>query len=225
MQDPPGPCPEWIGTDAPLQELQARLAQRVLLRDGFSKSLRTVAGFEAGFEDGGATTFAAAVLLDAATLDVIEQHIVRLPTHMPDVPALSGFREVPALLAALDALKLRPDLAFIDGHGTAHPRRFGSACHFGVAADLPTIGVGKSLLIGTTRLELHEMRGAFTPLRDDGEQIGWLLRSKPGSDPIVISPGHRVAMASAPGLAMQFTTHHRLPEPIRLADQLATLQD
>lgn len=219
------PFPEWTGSSAPLRELQAQLAQRVLLRDGFPKTLHTIAGFDVGFEDAGATTRAAAVLLDADTLAVIDSQIVRLPTRMPYIPGLLGFRELPALLAALDALKQRPDLAFVDGHGTAHPRRFGSACHFGVVADLPTIGVGKSILIGTTRLDLHEMRGAFTSLRDGHEQIGWLLRSKPGVHPIVISPGHRVAMASAPGLAMRFTTRYRLPEPIRLADRLASRHD
>lgn len=217
--------PEWTGSAVPLRELQEQLAQRVLLRDGFPKPIRTIAGFDVGFEDGGAVTRAAAVLLDADTLTAIDHRIVRLPTRMPYVPGLLGFRELPAMLAALDALPQRPDLAFIDGHGTAHPRRFGSACHFGVAADLATIGIGKSILTGTSRLELHAMRGAFTPLRDGATQIGWLLRSKPDVHPIVVSPGHRVAMASAPGLAMQFTTRYRLPEPIRLADRLASQHD
>lgn len=222
MQDALDLFPTWIGDEAPLRDLQVQLARRVLLRDAFPKTLRTVGGFSVGLEDGSGLTRAAAVLVDAATLEVIDRQVVRLPTRMPDIPGLSGFRGVPALLAALAALKQPPDLALIDGQGIAHPRRFGSACHFGLAADLPTIGIGTSLLIGSSRLELHAIRGAFTPLRDGVEQIGWLLRSQPGVDPIVISPGHRIAMASAPGLAMQFTARERLPEPIRLAGQLAS---
>lgn len=217
--------PDWTGDTAPLRALQQTLAQQVVLRDAFTKPLRTVAGFDVGFEDGGATTRAAAVLLDADTLAVLDQQVARLPTRMPYVPGLLSFRELPALLAALARLPQAPDLAFIDGHGIAHPRRLGIAAHFGVASGLPTIGVGKKILTGDARMALHEMRGAFTPLRDGAAQIGWLLRSKPGCLPLVVSPGHRVALASAPELVMRFTTTYRLPEPTRLADRLASRRD
>jgi deoxyribonuclease V len=144
---------------------------------------------------------------------------------MPYIPGLLSYRELPAMLAALAMLGSAPDLAFIDGHGIAHPRRFGIAAHFGVATGLPSIGVAKDILIGAPRMALHEMRGAFTPLRDGPAQIGWVLRSKPGCLPLVVSPGHRVAMASAPELVMRFTRSYRLPEPIRLADHLASGHD
>lgn len=217
--------PDWTGDTAPLRALQQTLAQQVVLRDAFAKPLRTVAGFDVGFEDGGATTRAAAVLLDADTLAVLDRQVARLPTRMPYVPGLLSFRELPALLAALAQLPQAPDLAFLDGHGIAHPRRLGIAAHFGVATGLPSIGVGKTILTGEARMALHEMRGAFTPLRDGTAQIGWLLRSKPGCLPLVVSPGHRVALASAPELVMRFTTTYRLPEPTRLADRLASRRD
>ena len=215
------PFPEWQGDAAPMHALQATLATHVQLRDGFPKSPRTVAGFDVGIEDDGATTRAAAVLLDADTCVVIDQQVAHLPTRMPDIPDLLSFRELPALLAALALLKHAPDLALIDGHGIAHPRRFGIAAHFGVATGLPSIGVAGTVLVGEARMALHDMRGAFTPLRDGKQQIGWLLRSKPGSPPLVVSPGHKVAMPSAPELVMRFVTHHRLPEPTRLASRLA----
>jgi deoxyribonuclease V len=144
---------------------------------------------------------------------------------MPYVRGLLSFRELPALLEALALLSTKPDLCLIDGHGFAHPRRFGIACHFGVAADLPTIGVAERVLVGTSSTALHEMRGAFTTLRDGGEQIGWMLRSKPGCLPLVISPGHRVAMATAPEMVMRFVTSYRMPEPMRLADRIASRRD
>lgn len=214
--------PPWDGTTAALREMQDALARQVLLRDDFPSPLRTIAGFDVGFEDGGATTRAAAVLLDAATLEVIDQQVARLPTRMPYVPGLLSFRELPALLAALALLPHAPDLALIDGHGIAHPRRLGIAAHFGVATGLPSIGVAKKILVGEARLALHEMRGAFTPLRHGAEQIGWLLRSKPGCLPLVVSPGHRVSLASAPELVMRYVRGYRLPEPTRLADRLAS---
>ena len=215
----------WDGDTAGMRAQQADLAGDVVLRDGFPTPLRTIAGFDVGFEDDGATTRAAAVLLDADTLAVIDQQVARRPTAMPYIPGLLSFRELPALLDALARLPRAPDLAFIDGHGIAHPRRLGIAAHFGVATGLPAIGVAKKILVGAPRMALHDMRGAFTPLRDGATQIGWLLRSKPGCLPLVVSPGHRVAMASAPELVMRVTRGYRLPEPTRLADRLASRRD
>lgn len=215
----------WDGSVAGARALQGQLAAQVLLKDRFATPLRTVAGLDVGFEDDGATTHAAAVLMDADTLEVLDQAVARLPTAMPYVPGLLSFRELPALLAAFGALKAVPDLVFVDGQGIAHPRRLGIAAHFGVATDMPSIGVAKKVLTGSTAMVLHEMRGAFVPLRDGREQIGWLLRSKVGCLPLVVSPGHRVAMASAAELVMRFTGRYRLPEPTRLADRLASRRD
>ena len=215
----------WNHNTAELRTLQTELAAQVSLRDGFAKPLRTVAGFDVGFEDDGATTRAAAVLMDADTHAVLDRQVASLPTAMPYIPGLLGFRELPALLGALGMLGATPDLAFIDGHGIAHPRRFGNAAHFGIATGIPSIGVAKKTLVGDSRMALHDMRGAFTPLRDEGEQIGWLLRSKVGCLPLVVSPGHKVAMASAPQLVMRYVTNYRLPEPVRLADRIASRKE
>lgn len=226
--DPASPAavlPAWDGDVRGARALQDTLASRVLPRDGFARPIRTVAGCDVGFEEGGTVTHAAVVLLDADTLQPLEHHVARLPTAMPYIPGLLSFRELPALLQAFAMLSRTPDLVLVDGHGIAHPRRLGIAAHFGVATDLPSIGVAKKVLTGTTSMALHEMRGAFLPLRDGREQIGWLLRSKVGCLPLVVSPGHRVAMASAAELVMRFVTTYRLPEPTRLADRLASRRD
>lgn len=202
--------------------LQAELAQRIRRRDDFAQPLRTVAGFDAGFEDGGAIARVAVVLLDADTLQVLDERCVRAPAAMPASgdPEFLGVRALPALHEALAQLSCRPDLAFVAGHGLAHPRRLGIAAHFGVAADLPSIGVASEALLGTAA-SLHEIRGAHTPLRDHGEHVGWLLRSRPGCAPLVVSPGHRVSMTAAAQLVMRYVTDDPLPEPIRLAAGLA----
>jgi deoxyribonuclease V len=211
------------GVDA-ARVLELELARAVVLRDGFSKPLRTVAGFDVGFEDGGTVVRAAAVLLDAVTLQPLGSQIVRVATGMPEVSELPGLRMLPALLRALALLPKAPDLALVAGHGIAHPRRLGIAAHFGVASGVPTIGVATKALIGTAAA-LHQTRGAYTPLRDGREQIGWVLRSKPDRPPLIVSPGHLVAMASAAELVMRCVTRYRLPEPSRLAAQLRSRSD
>lgn len=215
---------EWDGSIAGARRLQDRLAGDVVLRDDVPETPRWLAGFDVGFEDEGATTRAAAVLLAADTLQPIAAEVVRLPTSMPYVPGLLSFRELPALVAALERLPQVPDLVFVDGQGIAHPRRLGIAAHFGVVTGLPAIGVAKNVLCGH-----HEVPGAGagerTPLIHRGEQIGWALRSKLRCNPLIVSPGHRVSMQGALDGVLRTLRGYRLPEPTRLADRLASRRD
>ncbi len=223
-EDRPEAFVSWDGNTAAARETQQRLAGRVRLEDDFGP-LRIIAGVDVGFEEGGAITRAAVVLLDAETLELLEQAVARIPTCMPYIPGLLSFRELPAVLQALDSLKLRPDLVFSDGHGIAHPRGLGIAAHLGVITGLPTIGVAKKILTGHHE-PLGEGRGALVDLLDKQERvIGTVLRSKDKVRPLIISPGNRVSLATAPGLVMRFVTRYRLPEPTRLADRLASRRD
>ncbi|MEE7546549.1 endonuclease V, partial [Xanthomonas sp. Kuri4-1] len=128
---------DWDGSVVQARRLQHALARQVVLDDAVPAEPAWLAGFDVGFEDEGRTTRAAAVLLDARTLQPLETCIARVPTSMPYVPGLLSFRELPALLQALAQLSRRPDLVFVDGQGIAHPRRLGIAAHFGVVTDLP----------------------------------------------------------------------------------------
>lgn len=220
----PGESPDGTDDHDAMRAVQSRLASEVVSRDGFARPLQLVAGFDAGFEDQGRTARAAAVLFDAATLQPIASEVARQPVPAPYVAGLLSFLELPALLAVLERLPRRPDLAFVRGHGIAHPRRLGIASHFGVVAGLPGIGVADHALAGTG-ITPHQTRGAYTALREGREQLGWLLRSQVDGLPLVVSPGHRVALASAADLVMRFVVADRLPEPLRLAALLASRRD
>ncbi|MCW4453401.1 deoxyribonuclease V [Flavobacterium sp. MXW15] len=212
---------DWDGSPAQARLLQAQLAKQVRLDEEVPAQPSLIAGFDVGFEDGGLVTRAAAVLLDARTLQPLETHVARLPTSMPYVPGLLSFRELPALVLALSQLSRRPGLVFVDGHGIAHPRRLGIAAHFGVATGLPSIGVAKKRLVGDGD-EPGPDRGDRTRLTHRGETIGWMLRSKPRCKPLFVSPGHRVSLESCADWVMRYVTRYRLPEPTRLADRLAS---
>jgi deoxyribonuclease V len=201
-------------------EIQLRLRDRLILRDDFG-DIGRVAGVDCGFEGGGSVTRAAVAVLDFPGLEAVEQSVARLPTSFPYVPGLLSFREIPAVLAALERLIDLPDLILVDGQGYAHPRRFGIASHLGVLTDLPTIGVGKTRLLGYYD-EPPEERGSWTPLRDKGEVIGAVLRTRERVNPLFISAGHRISLETAVAYVMRCTRRYRLPETTRRAHRLAS---
>ena len=218
------PFADWDGSPAAACVLQKQLAAQVRLEDDFAP-LRILAGVDVGFEEGGAVTRAAAVLLDAERLQPIAEYVARLPTSMPYVPGLLSFRELPALLAALAGLPAEPDLIVVDGHGIAHPRGLGIAAHLGVVSGRATIGVAKKILTGH-HCELGSERGDKVELLDrQNQQIGWVVRSKRKVRPLIVSPGHRVSMGRAAELVLSWDGGYRLPEPTRLADRLASRRD
>ncbi len=210
----------WPTTPREAIALQETLRGLVIARDEVGE-VRHVAGVDVGFEDGGRTTRAAVVLLGFPDLRPVEQRVARVPTAFPYVPGLLAFRELPALLAALALLDGRPDLILCDGHGRIHPRRFGLACHLGLAVELPTIGVGKSHFLGVYHPP-GEARGDWNPITDHDEVIGAIVRTRPAVQPIYVSIGHRVSLESAVAYTLRCTTRYRLPEPTRLADRLAS---
>ena len=200
---------------AEARALQNQMRDRVEERDRFG-ALRTVAGIDVSFDRGKPDLFAAVVVLDAATLEVVEVAGERQDARFPYLPGYLSFRELPAVFDAWRKLSCRPDLVICDGHGRAHPRRFGLACHLGVLLDVPSIGCAKSRLCGSYR-EPGERRGAATRLLDGSEVIGRVLRTRPGTKPIFASVGHRVSLRTAVRHLLRFAPRHRLPEPIRAA--------
>lgn len=200
--------------------LQEQLRSAVITRDQLGPVER-VAGVDVGFEDKGQTTRAAVVILSFPQLQLVEQAIARQPTRFPYVPGYLSFREIPAVLEALGKIARPPDLILCDGQGLAHPRRFGIACHLGVLTGLPTIGVAKSRLIGQHE-EPGVHKGSWTPLRDKGEIIGAVLRTRDNIRPLYISSGHRVSLQTAIDYVLRCTTRYRLPETTRWAHRLAS---
>lgn len=198
------------------RELATAIRQRPL-----RARLRLIGGVDVGFEAGGRITRAVAVLFDADTLELRASALARQPTRFPYVPGLLSFRETPAALAALQQLPERPDLLLCDGHGRAHPRRFGYACHVGLLLGLPTIGVGKTRLCGE-HAAVPEEAGAWVELRDREEIIGAVLRSRRSVRPIFVSVGHLITLPEALDQVQRCLAGRRLPEPVRAADQLAS---
>ncbi|KAI3468458.1 hypothetical protein Pfo_025121 [Paulownia fortunei] len=174
--------------------------------------LKYVGGVDLSFsKDDPSIACATLVVLDFSTLEVVHEDSAIVKLHIPYVPGFLAFREAPVLLELLEqmkktALSSYPQVLMVDGNGLLHPRGFGLACHLGVLADLPTIGIGKNLhhVDGLTQSRVRQLLEAsgnscndiFTLIGDSGSTLGAAMRSTEGSrKPIFISVGHRISLA------------------------------
>ena len=205
--------------------IQRDLMQRLRLDLPFQPAqTRFVAGVDNGYVRGeaGETAHAAVVVLDFPSLEVVETVTASCPVTFSYVPGLLTFREGPAVLSAIERLTVQPDLWLFDGHGVAHPRRFGLAAHLGLILDQPSVGCAKSRLVGRWE-EPGPAFGDRAPIVDRGEVVGMAVRTRPGHTPLLVSPGHRLDVEGAVAAALACCRDSRfLPEPTRLAHELVT---
>ena len=169
---------------------------------------------------GAARAIAVAALVTFPALAPVTVVSADAPLAYPYVPGLLSWREAPAAVAALEQLPAPPDVLIADGHGRAHPRRFGLACHLGLITGLPTIGCAKSVLVGRYET-LAEAVGSVAPLVHRGEVVGMVLRTRAGVAPVFVSVGHRVTLDAAVEIVRLAATRTKLPEPSRLAHREA----
>ncbi|MFF9867215.1 endonuclease V [Streptomyces sp. NPDC013953] len=210
----------WPTDEAAALAVQDELRGRVVLDEpGPLPGTVPITGVDVAYDDERDLVAAAAVVLDARTLAVVEEATAVGRVSFPYVPGLLAFREIPAVLAALDALTTAPGVVVCDGYGQAHPRRFGLASHLGVLTGLPVIGVAKNPFTFTYEQPAPE-RGASSPLLADGEEVGRALRTQDGVKPVFVSAGHRVTLAGACAHTLHLTPRYRIPESTRRADAL-----
>jgi deoxyribonuclease V len=210
----------WPRSVAEARTVQEGLRSSVVLEDDLGE-VTLVAGADVGFEEGGRVTRAAVAVLTFPSLELRDRAVVRRETTFPYVPGYLSFREAPAVLDALGGLAEPPHLILCDGQGYAHPRRFGLACHLGVLADIPTIGVAKSRLVGSFE-EPGPEKGDRSPLVHREETVGAVVRTRRGVKPLFVSSGHRVSLETAVVMTLRCTTKYRLPETTRWAHRLAS---
>ncbi|MFD5185344.1 endonuclease V [Streptomyces sp. NPDC058372] len=211
---------DWPATGAEARAVQDTLRPRVdLTGPGPAPGTGTATGVDVAYDDARGLVAAAAVVLDAATLEVVEEATAVGPVSFPYVPGLLAFRELPAVLGALAALTAPPGLVVCDGYGVAHPRRFGLASHLGVLTGLPAIGVAKNPFTFTHRPP-GGRRGDQTPLTDGTEEVGRALRTRAGVKPVYVSAGHGVPLEAAVAHTLRLAPAYRLPETTRRADAL-----
>lgn len=163
---------------------------------------------------------AAIVVFEYPAIRQVAVAYASIPTPFPYIPGLLTFREGAVILKAHAKLTIQPDAYIFDGHGIYHPRRLGIASHMGLWLQKPTVGCGKTHFIGTYG-EVGIEKGCTTPISDQGEIVGMLVRTRTNVKPVYVSVGHLATLETAIELVLNCTTRYRLPEPTRVADHLA----
>jgi len=209
----------WDVTPKEAVALQRQLREQLVLRPPPGLKVERIAGADISTEKGKDTGYGGFVVLDLATLAPVAQSGAAVTLRFPYVPGLLSFRELPILVAAWERLTVRPDVVIFDGHGTAHPRRMGIACHGGLLFGIPSIGCAKSLLVGTHG-PLGEARGSTAPIMHRGERVGMAVRTRKAVQPVYVSPGHLIDLPTAVELVLAVSPKFREPETTRHAHRL-----
>ncbi|BCS83561.1 endonuclease V [Cotonvirus japonicus] len=170
---------------------------------------------------------------------VYEDHEL-IELTIPYESGFLGFREIPVYKKLLDRLKndnpnLYPHIIMIDGFGILHPRGVGSASQLGYELNIPTIGIGKTLLCldGLNEKNVKskfkfecKKQGDYILLQGiSGIEYGAALYSSKKEiksindvcNPIYITIGHKISLITAIKIVLE-CSNFRIPEPIRNSD-------
>lgn len=209
----------WDVCYADALSIQYKLAREIVLDDGRASKLKKIAGADISYSKNDDLFFAGVVVLDADTLNIIEEAGAMERVSFPYIPGLLSFREAPALIKAFEKVRSKPDVIMFDGQGIAHPRRLGLASHMGLFLDVPSLGCAKKKLVGEFE-EPGIKKGSYSELIHRGDKIGAVLRTKDNVKPVFISPGHRIGIARSIETVFLCCNGYRIPEPTRQAHLL-----
>lgn len=206
-----------------LKRSQQELAEKVVLADSFDlDKIGYVAGVDQSFV--GEKVISACVLLKFPSLEPVRGKTTVENVTFPYIPTFLMFREgmpaVRAVSTTIESLDKSKVAVVVDGSGIAHPRKCGLACYVAVKTGLPTIGITKKRLFGEVGepQELLESK----PVMNEGELIGYALKTCKRCKPIYISPGGYITPQAALSFTIECLKGYKLPEPVRAAHELAT---
>jgi len=193
-----------------LKREQQKLAQKVVLNDGFTK-IKTIGG--AYCHPIANKLLASVIVCEYPSMKLIESKTYLLSDLLPYHSDFQAYREMPAIIEAFNKLESEPDILIVNGPGILHPRKIGIASHLGLALNLPTIGISQKLPIGIVQ------KGNIFIGKD---MVGFEIKTREYSNSIYASPGHLISLGSVlRSIPSMIKYPHKLPEPLHLAIKLA----
>ena len=201
-----------------LKKLQEELASRVVLEDKYSiDEVEYVVGVDQAFV--GDKVISAAVKFSFPELEEIEGVTTVEDAKFPYIPTFLMFREGEPAVNAVKKVLTGRTVILVDGSGIAHPRRCGLATFIALSTGEPAVGITKKKLYGEIR-----QNGNRTLLMDNGEVIGYVLKTCKRCNPIYISPGSFITPETSLRIVEMCLRGYKLPEPVRAAHRLADLK-
>ena len=199
--------------------VQEKLAKQVILEDDLVYPPKFVAGLDISYRGGKAV--ACCVILDYKSMEIAEVRLVKENVVIPYVPTFLAYRELPYYVYLCYDLRNRSDIVIlVDGHGLAHPRKMGIACHLGVTLNIPTVGVAKKILTGRV-LSLKSKK--YLQLKDG--TLAAVIVERKSHKPLYVSPGHRISLDTAEKIVLEtLVEKYRLPKPIQLAHNFSKIE-
>jgi deoxyribonuclease V len=201
------------------RETQLRLSEQIIFEDVLPEKLSLVSGVDAAYVK--EMSIGAVAVMDYASMRLVEAQTAYCKTCFPYIPTLFSFREVPPAVLSIKKLRTQPDVFLVDAHGFAHPYRCGFASHLGLVIGKPTVGVAKSWLFGEVE---KGGRGDVLLLKHEGEVVGAVVSTKRRCKPVYVSVGHMISLETAVKIVKHCTRHHRIPEPVLKAHDIATAE-
>jgi deoxyribonuclease V len=213
------PLHEWPKNPNEAVRIQLQFKSRITLQSQ-CENPQLITAVDTAYNEKNSRLYAAAVTLKYPELENVERAVAEMEAGFPYIPALLAFREGPVILKALARLSTRPDVIIYPGHGVAHPRSFGMACHLGLLTDIPAIGCAKKCLTGDFR-QPSEEKGSCSSLFVSNVEVGFVYRTKDDVKPMFITPGYKCSIRDAIDIIVGCLTQYRMPEPLRLAHLFA----
>src|SRR3989344_4493123 len=192
-----------------LKREQAKLSYRIRLENSFQE-IKTIGAAECQVL--GSKLLATVVVCEFPSFKIKEHKSYILGNPLSYKAGFVAYREMPAIIEAVNQLEEEPDLLLVKGDGILHPRGLGIASHLGLELNMPTIGVQDTLTFG----ELQEGK-----IMIDGKVAGFEIKTKEFSNPLFVSPGHNVSLQTVQEIIPKMIVHpHKLPEPLHIAHKL-----
>ncbi|KPL02285.1 MAG: hypothetical protein AMJ90_06285 [candidate division Zixibacteria bacterium SM23_73_2] len=199
------------------KKIQEKLSKHVIKEDDF-KELQRIGGVGVAFGEDGEIAVTV-VVFSFPQLEFLEKIIKKGFSNFAYKPGFFAFSVSPLIISCLKKIE-NIDLLIFPGRGIFHPRGLGMATHLGVLFDLPTVACSKTPLLGGFK-EPEKVKGSFSFIEKKGGRVGAVLRSKDNTNPIFVTPGHKISSESTVNIILKCCTRFRFPEPLRQARILA----
>ena len=204
--------------------------------DQIEYPIRHVAGLDISFVKESDKAVASMVIFNYEMMTIVAKLSVNCILKIPYISGYLAFREAPVFMKLIEIQRrhcphLSPQVILVDGNGVWHPRRAGSASHFGLLSGIPCFGVSKNILHvdSVTRTSVQELltekapeKDQYIEVADDHGRILGLAYNVTGSikSAVYISVGHKITLSTACQI-FKHVTNYRICEPIRQADLLS----